>query len=300
MLNSRPFLKNIVLIVLFGWPAASILDLLLNEFLPFSFRLYSPDGEMLEGALYFSVICSLWLQAEESRLVEEKSLTEISFIRVLVGVIAGLFVGVLLSLPIVIIADHQQLLRILDYVGFFEVGALSAMALWVLIYKKLFRRFYPAHYFREERLAKLPNRDPNHPDVNDETVPEPTDGAGGANFGIPEGDQCGQTPLHKNLQHLDTELEGLTFYDLMRRINRHTPIIEGKPIFQLLDHLNRQGARIDKQKSRLLAAISNAETASNHQFVQRAQQISEKIKIDSKLILSPIEFPKLPTLATFI
>ena len=114
MLSSRPFLKNIVLIVLFGWPAAFIVDLLLDEFLPFNFRLYGGSDEMLEGALYFSVLCSLLLQAEESRLVEEKSLTEISFIRVLVGVIAGLFVGVLLSLPIVIIADHQQLLQILE------------------------------------------------------------------------------------------------------------------------------------------------------------------------------------------
>ncbi len=150
MLNSQPFLKNIVLIVLFGWLAAFILDLLLDQFRPLSSWFYGPNGEMWEGALYFSVICSIWLQAEESSLVEKKSLAEISFIRVVVGVIAGLFVGGLLSLPIWIITDHQQLLRILDYVGFFEVGALSAVAIWVLIYKKLFWWTYEPRYHQEK------------------------------------------------------------------------------------------------------------------------------------------------------
>ena len=176
MLSSRPFLKNIVLIVLFGWPAAFIVDLLLDEFLPFNFRLYGGSDEMLEGALYFSVICSLLLQAEESRLVEEKSLAEISFIRVVVGVIAGLFVGALLSLPIWIITDHQQLLQILDYVGFFEVGALSAVALWVLIYKKWFRWFHAARYYQEESPTISPSREPDDPDTTDDTSSDPVEG----------------------------------------------------------------------------------------------------------------------------
>ena len=291
MLNSRPFLKNTVLIVLFGWPAASILDLLLDEFLPFSFRLYGGANEMLEGALYFSVFFSLFTQAEESALVEKKSLAEISFIRVVAGVVAGLFVGSLLSLPIYIITDHQQLLRILDYVGLFEVGALSAVALWVLIYKKLFWRLHAARYYQEERNTIPPNRGPEDPDFSDEAVPEPTDGDGGANVETPDRDEFSETPLQENLQHLDTELEELSFRDLMERINRHMPIIDGRPIFQLLDYLNRQGAGIDQKRTRLLAAISKAEDANNHQFVQRAQQISEKIRTAKRLILLPIEFP---------
>ena len=213
MLSSRPVLKNIILIVLFGWPAAFILDLLLDQVRPLSSMFYGPDGEMWEGALYFSVICSLWLQAVESSLFEKKSLAEISFIRVVMGVIAGLVVGGLFSLPIMIIADHQKLLRILDYVGFFVVGALSAVALWVLIYKKLLRRHYLPHYFREKRLANLPNREPNDPDNADNTSPVPTDRDGGANVEIPEADQFSQASLQENLQHFDAELEELSFRD---------------------------------------------------------------------------------------
>ena len=72
------------------------------------------------------------------------------------------------------------------------------------------------------------------------------------------------------------------FLDLAARLSCHSPRVAGQPFYRLIEDINRQRARIDQQRNRLLAAISNA--ANNHQFIQRAQQILEKIQTTNHAI----------------